>query len=546
MKKLVLIFSLFLSIHGIIVNAQIPFEKNGKWGLMDEITNKVISKPQYLSIKAVPNRPNFIVSKHVKTQYEGEKLRFGVINKLGKEVIPIKADSISIFNNYYIFYTKKFVPISENKLRGYPHTDFYNNEGALIISLDGEIESIYTGGIIFASYDIEHRKRFRDLYDRSLKRISTNSVTIEKKGEKFIYIKDDDYRVLDINTFEPVLIVNDLDDKYNNLMWQHYIILHDNSKFGYFDFNTGSSVTPTFSHISTYSEKFPNERRLILYNDVDQDAIAIEDDGTIINGKVISYNNYCGEYLFVTKDSNGLIEFAGSTWFDIHPLDSGYLYTVRDENGWGVLDSDKNVLIFPAVMPAPVVDILRQKYAVIRTPLGSSLYDNSGKLLLTVNEGKIIDCEDGLVYLDNSWGPTGVYSITSSKWIIPYNKYSYIKRLSGGNFACKQGNTHYIISSKGAILNTINNISSISNMDGEYFIRVVDNNGKLGLINNTNGSWIVRCLYEDDIAWGAGKGKNRRFAISQRTDKGELVTVMTVGGQKIASQFFPMALKKEL
>lgn len=97
------IITFLFSIYALFAIAQIPFEKNGKWGLIDETTNKVILKPQYNFIMVVPNSSSFIVSKYVKTQFEGEKLQYGVVNNIGKEIIPLKADSITQYNSNFLF-----------------------------------------------------------------------------------------------------------------------------------------------------------------------------------------------------------------------------------------------------------------------------------------------------------------------------------------------------------------------------------------------------------------------------------------------------------
>lgn len=539
------IITFLFSIYALFAIAQIPFEKNGKWGLIDETTNKVLLKPQYNSILVVPNGPCFIVSKFVKTQFEGEKLCFGVVNNSGKEIIPLKADSITQFNNNFLFHSQRYVPVGENKFRPYPHTNFYNIQGKLLMSQDGEIEAIYSGGLIFNSYDIGRGiiKSSRDIYNSSLNKISSNSIKIEKKSEKYILIKDDNYIIYDISSFEPIVVFKDIDTKYNNLSVQNYIILCDNQNFGYFNFDTGTFVNPSFSKISSNSNSFNNESRLIIYNSVNQEAVAIADDGSLINGSVIYDNNNIGKYIFVEENTKELTDSTNPAWLDVRPLSYPDLYAVKTENGWGVLNSNSKELLFPTVMPAPVSEIFHQKYAVINTPSSCSLYDKSGKLLLSVDKEKIVDCENGLIYIGNSWVPSGVYSIEDSKWIIPCNKYSIVKRLSGGIFAAKQNDVYQIISPKGQLLNKLNGISELSNVNGEYFIRVIDKNGKLGLINRSNGSWIVRCIYENDIAWGSGEGKNRRFALTQKTEKGEQVVIMTVAGNKIASRFFPSGTK---
>lgn len=534
------IITTIISVCALCVVAQSPFEKEGKWGLKDATSNKIIVKPQYLSLDTITGTSLFIVSKNVKSEYKGEQLQYGVINSLGKVIIPIKSDSISLFNSYIITYGTKYVPINETKLRPYTFFQCFSNDGTLLCQFDGNIEKQYKGGFIANLLDTNKRKPSKYLFNTELNKLSTSPISVIESCPKYVLIKDDAYVLYSTDTFLPIVSFS----KYNSYK-PNILIIEDNHKYGVVNMESGEFIAPKYLSLSHKSEKFVNESRTILYNSVNEEAIAIDADGNYLNGKVVNDNNYVGNYVFMAVSDNGTIQLDGMSYEEVQPvLNNRDLYSVKKDGKWGLYNSYTKELLFPLILPSPVSNILRGSNVVINKNGNSSLYDKNGQELLSIKDGQIVDVEDGLIYIDNSWTPSGIYSINESKWIVPHNKYQSVLRLNGGNFAGKHGDTYYIISTKGTILNTINNTNSISNQDGEYFIRVIDNNGKLGLLNKINGSWIAKCLYENDIAWGSGKGNNRRFALTQKTDKGEHVIILTVGGQKIASQFFPYGTKE--
>lgn len=529
-----------ISICALCVVAQTPFEKDGKWGLKDATSNKVIVKPQYLSLDATTDNSLFIVSKNVKSEYRGEQLQYGVINSLGKVIVPIKSDSISMFHGNLIAHGTKYVPINDTKMRPFSFFQCFSNDGTLLSSFDGNIEKLYKGGFIANLLDIPNRKPSKYLFNTELNKLSTSPISIIETSPKFVLIQDDMYVLYNTDTFLPVVSFSKYYSYQPNIM-----IIENNHKYGVVNMESGIYIEPTYSSLSHNSEKFVNESRTILYDAVNKEATAIDSNGKYLNGKVVYDNNYVGNYIFLDISDKGTIQLGGIDYEEVQPVvNNRDLYSVKNDGKWGLYNSDTKELLIPFKLPSPISNILRDSIVVINIDGTSSLYNKYGQELLSATDGNIVDVDDGLVYIDNSWTPSGIYSINESKWIVPCSKYQSVLRLNGGNFAAKNGDTYYIISSKGAILNTIDNISNISNQDGEYFIRVIDKNGKLGLINKNNGSWIVKCLYENDIAWGNGEGKNRRFALTQKTNKGEQVIILTVGGQKIASQFFPYGTKQ--
>lgn len=148
-------FILTVAISGISLFAisQTPFEKKGKWGLKDNY-NKVILKPAYNSITAVPEANVFVVSKYLGTEYEGKALRYGVINESGTEIIPVKADSITFLNESVIAHTKTYTPLNDDRVLVYPYTELYTLSGQKLQGLEGYVKNFYPGGVLFVALEI--------------------------------------------------------------------------------------------------------------------------------------------------------------------------------------------------------------------------------------------------------------------------------------------------------------------------------------------------------------------------------------------------------
>ncbi len=100
MKKIAIVL---MCISFLIGKANIPFEKKGKWGIMDEHTGKTVVKAKFKSVSKITSMDDrFIVQEIVNRPFIGERLQYGVIDSNGKEIVPILADSIEITDNGFI------------------------------------------------------------------------------------------------------------------------------------------------------------------------------------------------------------------------------------------------------------------------------------------------------------------------------------------------------------------------------------------------------------------------------------------------------------
>lgn len=54
----------------------------------------------------------------------------------------------------------------------------------------------------------------------------------------------------------------------------------------------------------------------------------------------------------------------------------------------------------------------------------------------------------------------------------------------------------------------------------------------------------VPCKFEDKIFWGTGSGDNRKVGMYISSPRGDQIEIWTVGGEKIASKFFPAGTSK--
>lgn len=463
-----------------------------------------------------------------------------MIDGHGKLVAPIGADSISTFQNYLIWHGNKLIKINDYRALNIGFTLIYDLDGHMVFKEDGHVENIFPGGFTFSHVDISSRRKYEFLYDSELKRITDENMRIYYKIPNHIVVKELDrwsqekgYTIYTTSTFKPVATFNS--KRYRTISQNLWVFLYG-TKYGYLNLDSGEVNLTDYTGCSLWNNSFINENRVILFTQINKSALAISKDGNVESGKVVGDMNY-GGLIFLSKNGDRGLVINGLECDDAVPIPEEIdMYSVKIDNKWGVYQSYHKEMIIPVVLPAPVNKIFRYSYVFIK---GSGLFSSSGELVFSWENDNIADVEDDLVYIGNSWNPQGVYSIPLCKWILPCNKYESIDRMSGGNFAAKVQNTIFVISPTGRVLNTLHNVSKISNVDGEYFIRVIGSNGKMGIINSKNGQWIAKCLYEDDIAWGAGKDQNRRFAIEKKTESGELVVVMTVGGKTVASKFFP-------
>lgn len=197
------------------------------------------------------------------------------------------------------------------------------------------------------------------------------------------------------------------------------------------------------------------------------------------------------------------------------------------------------------------------KYAVTEKDGMYTVYSENGDKIFEVStdyEISLGDIDSGYIRTYRQNGSlndtTGIYSLSINDWIVEPGKSGNIYRVTTDRFAVEIApNKYNYITDKGVILNTLDNIrnDTIQFESYDYFydnlVKVTSTTGKMGFLNSKTGKWIIPCQFDQDITFGGGKGPNKKFAVSQTSDKGELVTVYTVSGKKIASQFFPWGMR---
>lgn len=599
-------FILTVAISGISLFAisQTPFEKKGKWGLKDNY-NKVILKPAYNSITAVPEANVFVVSKYVGTEYEGKALRYGVINGSGTEIIPIKADSITFLNESVIAHTKTYTPLNDDRVLVYPYTELYTLSGQILQGLEGYVKNFYPGGVLFVALENSdsspRRKASRQyILDNKFNRLLDFPVVMETEGTAYIMVKAEKKANDSYGDQLHYLYGKDSLKKigaftnYKSIT-SDILSIEVEGKHGYVNLSTGEIELPKYKFTYSIGNQSDKSEQWTLFSEDNKNVVAINGTGEITSGVMVSrYNEYSSDNHYFIKrnddndflvnniecedvipltDGKGLCSIKKDGKWGLYALpekefvipfsmpapieesvpfpkkdgSSNWKYSFKLNDKWGAFDLSNNNQIFPFSVPSPVAEVFDNKYAVVNDSIGgSSLYDLEGNHLFSTNDGIIAKIDKGLVYIGE--GPflvlRSIYSLDSKKWLIPADKYLSVHHLDGGNFAVEtSSNVFNIMSKNGKILNTIKNIRDFNNWYDD-FISVISVNGKMGLLNKTSGQWILPPLYETDIAWGAGNGKNRRIALTQKKDNGELVVIMTVGGKRITSQFFPYGTRQ--
>lgn len=513
------------------VFSQIPFEKDGKWGIKDESTNKVLIKPQFISLRITEFPQVFIASKNINKQYIKDRPLFGMVDQKGSIIVPFKADSITFYNDIIISHNSEYKLVNDTKAKAFPYTEFYNFEGNLLGKVNGLINP-FKGGFVVA--DFEKKPVVESLYNWNFDKIS-NSMKLINIYDHFILTKENNtYRLYDILNLTPLLNFSDY-YKYQT----DFLIIKETGQYGYINTQSDEYCGPIFTKAQNVN--LGSHYELVLSNN--EDMFSINNNGEIHKVKLTRNGN--GDNIIVYIDSDGNNNLKGFECENFIPYKDGRSYFNVQKNGlWGVYDTEEKEITVPLIFPRPIEKWIGQEYVILTTDEGAELYDFGGNLLFATEEGKIDDVHRNIVFIDAHYSPSGIYSLNKNKWIIPYKKYDYINPLNYSIMAVSNydSNTYFIYNYDGVLLNTLNGVKDISSVLGDV-IHVKGTNNKMGLLNKNNGQWLVRCLYEDDIAWGSGTGENQRFAVTQKKDKGEEVIVMTVGGKKIASQFFPYGTK---
>lgn len=520
--------------------ASTPFEKGGKWGLLDEATGKTIVKPKYTSL----TEQNGLYLGSVNQERKGVGLipRYGIIDSNGKVIIPFYSDSISVLDDIIINHNSILKNINERQAIYFPYTFFYTLSGEKIGWIKGEVTHIFEGGYVVRDFkDKNHFDTF--LYDKNLKivgdtlkiikiypnYIETSNYNKRNKLEGMEWMNFKEILTLyDKKTFTPVI------DGYSNLSLSEngeIMNFYKDGKKGFLHAISGEITYIEGSRCSTI-----NGYNVYYDGNFENAKIGLIDGSTLPVHKVFKDK---GEYVMLYTSENGEKRFCDISCDDVVDYPEVNLFTVKNDGKWGLYNTYKKEMLLPFVFPAPISK-RKEGFVIVKNNTETGIYSEEGILRFNIKDYDV-EISDSLIYIDKDWDPKGIYSLNKQEWLIPLNKYKSIKK-AGCLFYCQSGESSFvIINESGKIVNTLNNISSINTgfyASFEDVVRFYGLKGKMGLINKDTGKVIADAVHEDDIAWGSGQGQNQRFAISHKTETGENVIIMTVSGRKVTSRFF--------
>lgn len=493
-SKFILTFALiFVSVLSAF--AQTPFEKGGKWGLKDISTNKTIVKPQYKAlIPLSASKGKFMVQAVVDIPKIGKQLRWGVIDATGQVIVPVTAETIYESPNFYIVVVPEYERVGSG-------SNYY------------EAERRYSSGRLksFGMFNSFWEKKIVDIYSTGWKKQSS---------------------------FESGMDFGD------------WMILEYYRAYGCINLKTGVMIKPFYDDY--FSEDVDTR---ILYNKPsgqnEGKALSITKNGKYVNGRVIKVPAIDGNVkglVFVPVNSAGVITFDNITCEDIQEIkDKENYFSVKKDDKWGVYNRWNKELIVPFNLPAPITSLVDNNYVEVSFGDKSALYNRSGEFICKIGNGRLRRITDDFVFIERrDTSLTGVFSLKKKKWIVEPGVYDRVNSFSNGYFAVEVSPGKYkYINSSGVTLSVLENVKRFADYDD--FIAVSTKNGKMGLLNRTTGKWILPCVFEDgSIAWGSGKGANRRIALCQSSSKGDLVSIYTVSGRKIVSKFFPYGTRRNV
>ncbi len=318
-----------------------------------------------------------------------------------------------------------------------------------------------------------------------------------------------------------------------------------NWRYGYIDFKNNHFQEPIL-------ESYMLNDGSRVFNNGDK-SIRLDKNGNFSKGAVLKFNNKYNqkETMFVPVNDNGSYKLNDLMVEQTEQSnETPGSISVKKDGKWGLYNLETGKMTMPFIFPGYICKITNG-YVITSADDKYILCDEEGNTILEVPDNEKISLNNissGIIYTyKNEIYTTGIYSLTNKKWIIEPGKYDRFYSLPHDRYAVEIApNKYNIITTDGTILNTLDNIENAYFQFQDYtdFLKVTSTSGKMGLLNPKTGKWILQCQFDKDFTFGGGKGSNRKIALQQTTDKGQLITVYTVSGKKIASQFFPWGMNK--
>ena len=550
--------------------AQIPFQKKGKWGLTDT-TGKVILKSKYDTI--YPFQRDYAIVE--------EKGKKGVVGKDGKVYIPCKFKKI-IFPSFYrnpkgndFFFVSEegtdFGMISSKAyftmplravFRG-PDKRWYglrDNGWCEIISPNESLPKNWNinedpvkqleGGYTLFDHKLYNSKgivKLENVSSCNLTRIGDEDYYRLNNGNAVVALLNPSSNTLWnvvkeslwSNGLQYMMLINDKIYPVNFLDPDKKIFMLKHPEFDLYSLHVNSNEVIPFklSDVRMYSFKKNGNnfyeialecKRGLFEEDLKELVKALDRTGLDFvisvksgigkslfakSGEEISHNNVDrifikDNYLYASIDGKEINIESG---FDRKLLEYdrieefGYRHKLVSKDGKVGIYRDNWGEVIPPVYDR--VQWLGKHFKVLKNGL-AGIYTRDGDKLSDPVFRSVSNEEDFFVKGEPTY---------------------FIGRSPSGDMV--------VISEDGRKSQNLGNYDRISNV--AYGEAHIYKNGRVGIFNLRKLAVTVPCKFDDNIFWGIGLGDNRKVGVYISSPRGDQIEIWTVGGEKIASKFFP-------
>lgn len=551
--RILLIAILALILTTPSVFSQIPFEKDGKWGIIDIPSNKTILKPKYSYIRDF--KDGFAV-------VFNNKNKAGVINSKGIEVIPCEYDDIVLpfvefKGSNFIWVKKGKWGLSSDKYKTkFLYDEIYETPIGVIAYLSEDYQGeqyqdyitkgwyrfIDTSGrpLDYVNKDMPHYPISdeiwligKDIYNSKGEKLYSGIVDIKQLyPNNFIVLKNpmtDSHvnydNVIDKNTGLLIdsnkclidTIVCDIDLDLGNIGGTKYLCsyidIEGNKKFALYKLNQKKLLIPFISSPIYYSstDYTPQSGQKIRIHDFQSNEDILQFVENLLDDSYFGGMNYV-----IIKDTNGINIFKDSYEPPFSPIISGNFDSIsKTSGGWEITESETKYIIdengnklnlrgaeYEEISPlsqSSNYSIVRKDnlYGLIDTATGETLIPLNYK---SINRGYWSHKKLTVI---NESNQMGIYDIEKKKFIIPVGSFEDI----------------------------IHNYT----VEGNKELLIVEKKGKFGAFLD-DGKSIVPIIHTGYYGWN---GENKIFFDDDNTDKtGTTFYVYRLNGSVLAKQFF--------
>ena len=581
---------LFLLTLQPVLSAELKvFEKNGKYGLADINSGKIILKAKYDSV--YPFIGDYARIRKVN--------KYGLVDKKGKEYLSCKYEKIlfpvagriserDLFwvskdgKSYYLTSNKKSYPSDWSKVFFGPDQIWYglNSEGKWMKQINDP------NGLPVSANFKDNRLRWKilpgkyqlfndKLYSPKRKPIAQNVIgvdTVRIKGNHFISVTHDSpaqgilvdinsgiiwkkdnadlngfyhtdtpdcpylLRVSDDNIYHAYVMIDSPDPIY---------IIKD-LEYDLYSVQTQSKILLPFRFLKILIDKYAG-----VFDDKPLWKVTLEsrrplfspDIKDFVNCLNATYQNFIVEIKSCMGRSlfgNTGRELVNNNLVDVYTKD-GYLRVKFDGQDQifsmnGMMPFDR----YDKVWQSEKGNLTLNDYIVLKGDKVGLYVDGQGEVIPPMYEGFMRQWGHIFAYVDDM---VGLYDDYGNKIIDP--KYSYISigcvySESNYYFAKNKSGSAVILGDKGQIIipaGQIDNVDFISGEEGKWCW--VFKNGKRGLLNIKAKKLVIPCVYESNFFFGDGHFPNRKVGVYRCVSGGDIVDIWTLSGKKIASRFCP-------